>query len=221
MTINGVIAETGARVDPYVDKIVVDGKPVPLPSRRKTYILLNKPKCVISSLNDPEGRPVVTDFIKTEKRVFPVGRLDYDAEGVLLMTDDGELANRLIHPRYGVRKRYLVKVRNIPTQETLESLRTGVHIEGGKTRPASVKFIRKTEANAWLEITVSEGRNRLIKKMCMAVGHPVSKLKRVEFAGIGLGSLKPGACRRLTEHEVERLKKLGTSSGGTGKKRRS
>jgi len=218
VTINGEIARTGAKVDPYVDKIVVDGQAVPVPSRRKTYILLNKPKGVISSLNDPEGRPVVTDFIKTEKRVFPVGRLDYDAEGVLLLTDDGELANKLIHPRYEVAKRYLVKVRNLPVEKTLEALRKGVHIEGGKTRPARIKFIRKTEANAWLEITVSEGRNRLIKKMCMSVGHPVTKLKRVEFAGIGLGSLKPGACRRLTEHEVERLKRLGTR-GGTGKKR--
>jgi len=218
VTINGQIAETGAKVDPYVDKIVVDGTTVPMPSRRKTYILLNKPKSVISSLSDPEGRPVVTDFIKTEKRVFPVGRLDYDAEGVLLMTDDGELANRLIHPRYGVSKRYLVKVRNLPAPETLERLRDGVHIEGGKTRPARVKFIRKTEANAWLEIIVSEGRNRLIKKMCMAVGHPVTKLKRVEFAGIGIGSLKPGECRRLTEHEVERLYNLGKSHGARKKK---
>jgi len=220
VTINGVIAETGAKVDPYVDRIVVDGKRVPLPSRRKTYILLNKPKCVISSLNDPEGRPVVTDFVKTETRVFPIGRLDYDAEGVLLLTDDGELANMLIHPRYSVTKRYLVKVRNLPVEETLETLRKGVHIEGGKTGPARVKFIKKTEANAWLEIIVSEGRNRLIKKMCKAVGHPVTKLKRVEFAGIGLGSLKPGACRRLTEHEVERLKNLGKPRA-TGKKRRS
>jgi len=218
VTINGQIAETGAKVDPYVDKIVVDGMAVPKPSRRKTYIILNKPKSVISSLSDPEGRPVVTDFIKTEKRVFPVGRLDYDAEGVLLMTDDGELANRLIHPRYGVSKRYLVKVRNLPTRETLERLRDGVHIEGGKTRPARVKFIRKTEANAWLEIIVSEGRNRLIKKMCMAVGHPVTKLKRVEFAGIGIGSLKPGECRRLTEHEVERLYNLGKSHGARKEK---
>jgi len=219
VTINGQIAETGAKVDPYVDKIVVDGMAVPKPSRRKTYILLNKPKSVISSLSDPEGRPVVTDFIKTEKRVFPVGRLDYDAEGVLLMTDDGELANRLIHPRYGVAKRYLVKVRNLPSPETLERLREGVHIEGGKTRPARVKFIRKTEANAWLEIIVSEGRNRLIKKMCMAVGHPVTKLKRVEFAGIGIGSLKPGECRRLTEHEVERLYNFGKSHGARKKRK--
>jgi len=220
VTINGAIAETGAKVDPYVDKIVVDGKPVPMPSRRKTYLLLNKPKSVISSLFDPEGRPVVTDFVKTGKRVFPVGRLDYDAEGVLLLTDDGDLANRLIHPRYSVPKRYLVKVRNLPDEETLQRLRKGVHIEGGRTRPARVKFIRKTEANAWLEIIVSEGRNRLIKKMCMAVGHPVTKLKRVEFAGIGIGSLKPGESRRLTEHEVERLYNLGKSHGA-GKKRKA
>ncbi len=165
---------------------------------------------------DPEGRPLVTDFIKTDKRVFPVGRLDYDAEGALLLTDDGELANRLTHPRYCAPKRYLVKVRNVPTDQTLERLRKGVHIEGGRTRPAYVKFIRKTEVNAWLEITVREGRNRLIKNMCMSVGHPVTKLKRLEFAGLSLGGLTPGTYRKLTEHEVERLKKFGKESGEKG-----
>ncbi|MFQ5428413.1 MAG: pseudouridine synthase [Thermodesulfobacteriota bacterium] len=214
VTINGLAAKTGARVDPYTDTIEVDGRLVPPPSIRKTCYLLNKPKGVISSLHDPEGRLLVTDFIGAKKRVFPVGRLDFDAEGVLLLTDDGDLANRLIHPRYSVAKKYLVKVRNVPEEKTLERLRSGVHIEGGRTRPARVKFIRKTEANAWLEITVREGRNRLIKNMCMAVGHPVTKLKRLEFAGLGLGGLAPGAYRKLTEHEVERLKKLG----GEGKR---
>lgn len=217
VTINGKAAETGARVDPYTDIIEVDGRPVPAPSLRKSTYLLYKPKGVISSLHDPEGRPLVTDFIKTEKRVFPVGRLDFDAEGVLLLTDDGELANRLIHPRYSVAKKYLVKVRNLPTEKTLERLRGGVHIEGGRTRPAHVRLIRKTGVNAWLEITVREGRNRLIKNMCMAVGHPVTKLKRLEFAGLGLGGLTPGAYRKLTEHEVERLNKLGTDTGRSGR----
>jgi len=186
---------------------------VPAPSLRKTSYILNKPKGVISSLHDPEGRPIVTDFIGVEKRVFPVGRLDYDAEGVLLLTDDGDLANKLIHPRYGVAKKYLVKVRNVPTEATIEKLRKGVYIEGGRTKPAYVKFIRKTDVNAWLEITVREGRNRLIKKMCMSVGHPVTKLKRLEFAGLGLGGLQTGAYRKLTEHEVEKLEKLGAEGG--------
>ncbi|MFQ5354486.1 MAG: pseudouridine synthase, partial [Thermodesulfobacteriota bacterium] len=115
----------------------------------------------------------------------------------------------LIHPRYSVAKKYLVKVRNVPAEKAIERLRRGVHIEGGRTRPARVKFIRRTEANAWLEITVREGRNRLIKNMCMAVGHPVTKLKRVEFGGLGLGGLATGAYRKLTEHEVERLRELG------------
>ncbi len=218
MTVNGHVAMTGEKVDPSGDEIIVDGTPLPRPARRKTSYLLYKPKGVISSLHDPEGRPVVTDFIRTEKRVFPIGRLDYDAEGVILLTDDGELANRLMHPRYLVPKRYLVKVRNHPSAETLEKLRKGVHIEGGRTRPAKVRFIRKTESNAWLEIIVSEGRNRLIKKMCMAVGHPVTKLKRVEFAGLGLGGLAPGAYRKLTEHEVERLERIGQKGGNKKKK---
>ena len=209
VTVNGAAAEVGQKVDPLSDEIVVDGTPLPRPSRRKTSYLLYKPKGVISSLHDPEGRPLVTDFIRTRKRVFPIGRLDYDAEGVIILTDDGELANRLMHPRYRVEKKYLVKVRNHPTEKTIEKLRTGVHIEGGRTSPARVRFIRKTESNAWLEITVSEGRNRLIKKMCMAVGHPVTKLKRVEFAGLGLGGLLPGGYRKLTEHEVARLEKIG------------
>ncbi len=216
--VNGVTAVLGQKADPSLDEIVVDGTPLAAPRGRKAYYLLYKPKGVISSLHDPEGRPVVTDLVRTGRRIFPIGRLDYDAEGVIILTDDGELANRLMHPRYSVEKKYLVKVRNHPSEKTLGKLRSGVHIEGGRTSPAKVRFIRKTDSNAWLEIRVREGRNRLIKKMCMAVGHPVTKLKRVEFAGLGLGGLVPGAYRKLTEHEVARLERVGRKAEKKKKK---
>ena len=134
-----------------------------------------------------------------------MGRLDYDAEGVMLLTNDGEFCDKLIHPKYHVPKKYLVKVRNIPDEATLQKLRDGVYLDDGRTRPATVKFVRKTEGNAWIEIIVTEGKNRLIKRMCQRVGHPVNKLKRIEFAGIGLGKLALGEWRFLTAKEVEGL----------------
>ncbi len=187
----------------------MDGKPIS-PRRvegPRTYLLLNKPKGCISALSDPEGRPVVTDLVKKVKaRVFPVGRLDYDAEGVLLLTDDGELMERLIHPRYKIPKKYHVKVRNVPDEKTLARLERGVSLEDGKTHPARARLLRTTRENSWIELTVTEGRTRLVKRMCQRVGHPVTKLKRVEFAGLRPGGLKPGEFRHLTKKEVERLR---------------
>ena len=151
------------------------------------------------------GRPTVVSLVNVKERVFPVGRLDYDAEGVMLLTNDGDFTNKLIHPKYHVPKKYLVKVRNIPDEATLQKLRDGVYLDDGRTRPATVKFVRKTEGNAWIEITVTEGKNRLIKRMCQRVGHPVNKLKRIEFAGIGVGKLGLGEWRFLTAKEVEGL----------------
>ncbi|MBI5826283.1 MAG: rRNA pseudouridine synthase [Deltaproteobacteria bacterium] len=171
-------------------------------------MLLNKPKGYISAVADPLKRPVVTDLLKVRERVFPVGRLDYDAEGALILTNDGELSNRLIHPKFKVPKKYLVKVRDVPTDEDLQKLRKGVYLDDGRTLPADAKFVRKTQENSWIELTVTEGRNRLVKRMCMAIGHPVSKLKRMEFAGIKLGALEAGQWRFLTPKEVERLKGL-------------
>lgn len=206
--VNGrVVDELGAKADPLKDKIEVDGRNISHKGP-PTYILLNKPKGYISSVSDPLKRPVVVDLIKGGTRVFPVGRLDYDAEGVLLLTNDGDLANRLIHPKFDVPKKYLVKVKDVPTQEEIQKLEKGVYLEDGRTLPAKARFIRKTQENSWIELTVTEGRNRLVKRMCLAIGHPVAKLKRVEFAGIKLGSLNPGQYRLLTKKEVERLKTL-------------
>ncbi|MEK7773412.1 MAG: pseudouridine synthase, partial [Deltaproteobacteria bacterium] len=177
-----VVAELGAKADPATDRIEVDGKNLSFKGPL-VYMLLNKPKGYISAVTDPLKRPVVIDLLKTRERVFPVGRLDYDAEGALILTNDGELTNRLIHPKFKVPKKYLVKVRDVPTEEDLLKLKNGVYLDDGRTLPADVRFVRKTQENSWIEITVTEGRNRLVKRMCMAIGHPVAKLKRMEFAG--------------------------------------
>lgn len=209
MTVNGKAVTTpGTKVDPLKDSVLVDGKKITgRPAAKCEYILLNKPKGFISSVSDPLKRPVVVDLVRGVKaRLYPVGRLDYDAEGVLLLTNDGDLSNRLIHPKFGAPKTYLVKVKDVPTPEDIARLERGVYLEDGKTLPAKAHFIRKTAENSWIELTVREGRNRLVKRMCMAIGHPVAKLKRTEFAGIQLGLLRPGEWRRLTSKEVEMLK---------------
>ncbi len=204
---NRTITALGTKVDPERDLVKVDGKPLRLKAP-PVYILLNKPKACISAASDPEGRPVVTGLLgkRVKARVFPVGRLDWDAEGALLLTNDGELANRLTHPRYAMPKKYLVKVSDVPDEKDIQRLRDGVTLEDGRTLPAKAHLVRKTAENSWIELTVFEGRNRLVKRMCLAIGHPVAKLKRVEFAGLTLGSLQPGEWRTLTPKEVERLK---------------
>lgn len=205
VVVNGkVVKELGAKADFAKDRIEVDGKNISIKGPT-VYYLLNKPKNCISSVTDPLKRQVVVELIKTKARIFPVGRLDYDAEGVLILTNDGELTNKLIHPNFSIPKKYLVKVKDVPTPAELERLEKGVYLEDGKTLPAKARLIRETKENSWIELTVTEGRNRLVKRMCMAIGHPVAKLKRIEFAGIKLGSLKPGEYRLLTVKEVERL----------------
>ncbi len=208
------VVEPGTQADPERDRIEVDGRVI---SKKApcVYILLNKPRGYISALSDPKGRPLVTDLLKrVAQRVYPVGRLDFDTEGVLILTNDGELANRLIHPRYRVPKKYLVKVSDTPSPGDLERLRKGVPIDGRRTLPAKVRLVRRTKKNSWLEITVYEGKNRLIKRMCRKVGHPVLKLRRTAFANLGLSGLKPGEWRRLRPEEVRRLKEAaGLESG--------
>ncbi len=204
-----VVITPGTKVDSNKSKIEVDGRrinPAGTLLGRAQYILLNKPKGFISAASEAGRRPVVVDLIKKVKgRLFPVGRLDYDAEGVLIITNDGELTNKLIHPRYAIEKRYVVKVSDVPDLKDLKNLERGVYLEDGRTLPAKVRFIKKTRENSWIEITVTEGRTRLIKRMCAAVGHSVLKLKRVEFAGIRLGRLKTGDYRNLEKSEVQAL----------------
>lgn len=212
VAVNGtVVTELGSKVDPATDAVTVDGKPVKLEEER-TWYLLNKPEGVVTTITDPQGRPTIGDFVKNlGKRLFPVGRLDYDAEGALLLTDDGETMNRLLHPRYQVPRTYLVKVKGEPTEATLTKLRGGVRLEDGMAAPAKVEVFGKAEANTWLEIVVTEGRPHLVKRLCAAIGHPVVRLFRPAQAGVAVGDLEPGSVRKLTPEEIDVVK--GVSEG--------
>jgi 23S rRNA pseudouridine2605 synthase len=198
-------AEIGCRVDPARDDIRVDGKPVSA-AEAKVYLAFYKPRDCITSTRDPQGRKTVFDFLpKFSSRLFPVGRLDYDAEGLLLLTNDGELANRLLHPRYGISKVYEVKVKGHPNPEALEKLRSGIVLEEGTTAPAGVEPLRALPRAAWLRIVLHQGWNRQIKRMCEAVGHPVLKIKRIAYGPVRLGKLAPGDFRHLAPDELERI----------------
>ncbi len=206
VVVNGcVVTKLGTKVDPGCDVIKVDDRLVKS-FPEKVYILLNKPAGYVSTLKDPQGRPVIMDLLDDiNTRVYPVGRLDYDAEGLLLLTNDGELAHRLQHPRYKIRRTYEVKVKDVPTDDALSRVRKGIRLEDGVTLPAKVTFLKKTMKNCWLKITLSEGRNRQVKRMFEALSHPVMKIKRVKFGALGLGSLKRGQYRHLVKDEVKKL----------------
>ena len=206
VAVNGcVVTKLGTKVDPGRDVIKVDGRLVKS-FPEKVYIVLNKPAGYVSTLKDPQGRPVIMDLLDDiNTRVYPVGRLDYDAEGLLLLTNDGELAHRLQHPRYKIRRTYEVKVKDVPTDDELSRVRKGIRLEDGVTLPAKVTFLKKTMKNCWLKITLSEGRNRQVKRMFEALSHPVMKIKRVKFGALGLGTLKRGQYRHLAKDEVKKL----------------
>ena len=209
VTINGRVAtEMGLKVDPARDHVKVDGRHLK-PAAPKAYVMLNKPGGVLTTLEGPgvEGRVTVQQFLRGVKpRVVPVGRLDYDTEGLLLLTNDGALAQRLLHPRYHVPKTYLVKVSGVLDDAQIRTLESGVRLEDGLTRPAQVRKVRKTEENSWIELTISEGRTHQVKRMLQAVGHPVLKLKRLRFGPLKLGNLPIGEYRFLTDPEIHRLK---------------
>jgi 23S rRNA pseudouridine2605 synthase len=208
------VTELGSKADPERDHIRVDGKLLKKPQQFR-YFMLNKPKGVVTTVSDPEGRPTVMKFFsRAGARVFPVGRLDYQSEGLLLMTNDGELANILTSAASKVEKTYLVKVSGKPTEAELEQLRRGVMIERGRrgeregrvmTQPASISLIRDTD-NPWYEVTLTEGKNREIRKMFEEVGHFVEKVRRVGFGPLIL-DVKPGEMRELDETEVTQLKR--------------
>lgn len=204
--VNGKTVTTlGMKVDPDKDKIEVQGNPIRL--ERKRLFAFYKPRGVITSMSDPRGRRVVADYFREiPERVFPVGRLDFDTEGLLLVTNDGELANLLMHPRYGVEKCYHATVRGHPSEAVLERLRRGIRLEDGWTAPAKVRRIRQEKGHTVLEIVIHEGRNRLVRRMCEAVGHPVRHLIRTRFSFITLGNLSPGTYRELSRDEMERLR---------------
>ena len=207
ITVNGKIATLGTKADLAKDHIKVDGKLLVRPEPR-VYIMLNKPKNVVTSLHDPEGRPTVKDLLKGVKyRVFPVGRLDFDSEGLLLLTNDGDFAQAVLHPSKNISKTYLVKVKGDPEEKRMDKLRSGVRLEEGLTAPARVKKIRTTENNSWLEITIHEGKKRQIRRMLEEIGHLVLKLNRTRINGLELGRLRPGEYRFLTPDELDTIKK--------------
>lgn len=203
--VNGnVVTELGVKVSPY-DHVEVDGKPV-RPEKKKIYIMMHKPRGYVTTVRDPEGRKTVLDLLYgVEERVYPVGRLDYDTSGLLLLTNDGDFANLLMHPRNEILKVYIATVKGKPSEKALERLRNGIEIDGYVTAPAYVKVLNVYENKTKLEITIHEGRNRQIRKMCEKVGHPVVRLKRIAYGTLELGDLKPGEWRYLDENEVKQL----------------
>ena len=205
--VNGtVVTSLGFKADLQKDHIRVNGKPIGK-FEPKVYLLLNKPRGCVTTLDDPLGRPTIRDFLRGEKRrVKPVGRLDFDSEGLLVLTNDGSLHQRLTHPKYGVSRTYMVKVKGIPGQTEMRRLRDGIRLDDGVTFPAKVHLAKKLKRNSWMKFTVYEGRNKLIKRMCSAVSHPVIRLKRIRYGSLNLGDIKPGEYRYLTSEEIEELK---------------
>jgi len=200
VTVNG---EPG-RLNTFVesrDVVAVDGRRVE--KQRTAYRLLHKPNGTVTTASDPQGRPTVVELVPSEPRVVPVGRLDADTTGVLLLTNDGDLAHRLAHPRYGVEKTYVVDVEGEPDDGALRGLETGVELDDGLTAPARVRRLGESR----LELTIHEGRNRQVRRMLEAVGHPVRRLHRSEYAGLTVEGLEPGAWRELEPSEVERLRR--------------
>jgi pseudouridine synthase len=205
---NKVVRELGIMADPAYDRIRVDGKPLPHPAP-KVYYLLYKPRGVITSLHDPEGRTTIKDLIpRIKAKIFPVGRLDYDAEGLLLLTNDGEMAMRLAHPRYRVPRTYLVKVKGVLTTDEMARIEKGVMLDDGMSPAIKVNPIRRLQKNSVVRVTMHEGRNRVIKRTFEAIRHPVLRLKRIEFASLTLEGLQPGDYRPLSAEEIERLRGL-------------
>jgi pseudouridine synthase len=211
VTVNGkVVEELGTRADPDVDHVKVAGKLITR-AETKRYILLNKPREIMTTVDDPQGRKTVVDLVRgVRERLFPVGRLDYQSEGLILLTNDGELAFQVAHPKHGSVKTYHVKVRGVPPERIVEKLSRGITIDGRRTMPAEIERIRTTgrsddEGNSWYEVRLREGRTQQIRRMFKAVGHPVQKLKRVAIGPISDDKLGTGEWRELTPREIRLL----------------
>jgi len=202
--VNGEVARLGQRIDLANDKVEVDGSAVPLRSELVHY-LLNKPAGVVATSADPEGRMTVLDLLDTEQRVWPVGRLDMDSEGALIITNDGELTNALTHPRYEVSKVYVAEVEGHVGHRALSRLARGVDLEDGRTAPAEAAIVERRAGATLLRLTITEGRNRQVRRMTEAVGHPVKRLVRVAIGPLQVGRLKPGTYRKLAPAEVRAL----------------
>ena len=206
--VNGQRGELNTRVGSG-DVVEVDGRRVA--AQPLGYVLLHKPAGVVTTARDPHGRPTVVDLVEHSVRVVPVGRLDADTTGVLLLTNDGQLAHRLAHPRYGVEKVYEAEVEGSPDEDALRALREGVALEDGLTAPAAARLLRSGRGSSLLELKLHEGRKHQVKRMCEAVGHPVVTLHRSRYAGLELGDLAPGEWRELTPEELAELRRLATA----------
>ena len=210
VTVDGkIITELGAKADIEKNKICVDGKPLTFDAE-KVYILLNKPRGYVSTVKDERGRKTVLDLVNISARIFPIGRLDLNSEGLLLLTNDGELMNALIHPKFQINKTYIAKVTGDITEEKLDKLRAGIELEDGVTAPAEI-YLLNAET---VQITIHEGRNRQIRRMFAAIGCDVQRLKRIAFAGLTLDGVKVGKFRYLTRAEINLLKKNTINHSG-------
>lgn len=211
VSVNGeTVTQLGSRADPDVDDIRVDGRRIQIATRRR-YLLLNKPRGYVTTRHDPQQRPTVLDLVKSENEyLYPIGRLDFDSEGLLLLTNDGDLAARLMHPRHEVERVYEARVRGVPDARDLERVEHGILIDGRRSAPARARVIETgrgaREDQSIVEISLHEGRTRQVRSMCDAIGHPVIRLKRVRIGPIADRTLKPGESRELTAEEVRRLK---------------
>ena len=205
--VNGqTVCEPGTQINAESDGVEVDGQPLAR-STPRVYWLVNKPVGYLSTVRDPRGRPTVLDLVGSQERLYPVGRLDLDSEGLILLTNDGELAQRLTHPSFEHEKEYRVWVDGLPTQLSLQRLREGVELEGGFTWPAEVQVLREEQGGAWLRFVIHEGRKRQLRRMCEAVGHTARRLIRVRMGPLSLGDLPMGESRALTQAELRALKK--------------
>lgn len=205
--VNGVLAESGIKVDKS-DKIFVNGKLLEFEKKKKVYFMLNKPKRVLSTAKDERGRKTVVDLIDTKERIFPIGRLDYDTEGLLLLTNDGEIFNKVIHPRTEVYKTYLVEARGNINMTTLNKLKRGIMLDDKMTLPAKAKILLADERHTELHFAIKEGRNRQVRRMFELVGHPVINLKRIMLGELNLEGLEVGEYRPLTKKEINYLYSL-------------
>lgn len=208
--VNGkTVTELGTKIDPRKDEITYLGKKISTKETKHIYIMLHKPEGYVTTAKEQFGRPAVLDLIKgVEERIFPVGRLDYDTSGLLLLTNDGDLTYKLTHPKHDVDKTYIARIYGTPTETDLQKFRRGVFVDGKRTKPAKIQILEKGERICTVEIIIHEGRNRQVRKMCEAIKHPVAQLKRVATGDLKLGDLPKGKFRHLTEKEVKYLKSL-------------
>jgi 23S rRNA pseudouridine2605 synthase len=207
VTVNGkVVRELGSKANIDEDLIQVDGRTI-RETQDKVYYVLYKPAGCVTTLSDPEDRPTIKRYLEhVPERVYPVGRLDYDVEGALIVTNDGDLAFSMMHPKFGVRRTYLAKVHGVPSPEQMERLRKGVRLEDGRARALEADLHSRTPKNTWVRVVVAEGRQHLVKRLMEAAGAPVQKLHRADYGGIGVAGMRPGELRELTRAEVQLLR---------------